>query len=320
MITKDRKILVIGNEMEKMLVANSKYNVDYQIGYKEKNLIGRILRHVWHNLHFPGFCHQFLALDTENLNTYDLIIILEGLYSLDMIRYIRKYNLHCRLILWLWNSSKGMTIHPWYNEYNIFLKEVNPKIRNKLNYEIWSFDHKDCQNYHLKSTQTFCVKYDDLESVTPHYDVTFLGGDKGRLSKLKHLADAFSKMKINYNIKVIPDKKRIYSEIDKTYLMLNTLPYREFLKKELEGKCFLEILQEGQADVSWRALEAQFYKRKLITNCKNIKSYAFYMPNNIFILGQDNINDLRDFLNSPYKEIDDLIVRRYQFDGWLDKI
>ena len=62
-----------------------------------------------------------------------------------------------------------------------------------------------------------------------------------------------------------------------------------------------------------------FLERKLITNNTDIKNYDFYNHDNIFILGEDNINEIKEFINKPYKKIDQDIIDYYDFDQWLNR-
>lgn len=61
-----------------------------------------------------------------------------------------------------------------------------------------------------------------------------------------------------------------------------------------------------------------FYKKKLITNFIKIEEYDFYNKNNIFIIGKDNIECINDFLEKPYKDINEKIVNRYLPKGWIE--
>ena len=86
-----------------------------------------------------------------------------------------------------------------------------------------------------------------------------------------------------------------------------------------ESKCILDYNQEGQVGLSLRPMEALFLERKLITNNTDIKNYDFYNHDNIFILGEDNINEIKEFINKPYKKIDQDIIDYYDFDQWLNR-
>lgn len=318
MLNKNTKILVIGSEKNRFLTINSKYHVDYQVEYKKISRIGRGIRRFWHIGHIPMFSTVFFKLDKKKLDQYDLIILYECLYSFDVIQFIRTYNKHCRLILWLWNSVKGFTITPLYNAHAIFLKIITHRNAKEYNYEIWSFDHMDCEKFTLQYNNQYCAKYDDLNLQDIKYDVLFQGLDKGRLPILKELFKQFEILGISCNLKVIPDKRKNYRKDEFSFLMKQPLPYHAFVQRELQSRCFLEIVQKGQTDITWRAVEAQFYGRKLITNCYSIKNYDFYDPRNIFILGVDSFVNLKKFIETPFHKIDPNIINKYQFDGWIE--
>lgn len=318
MLNKNIKILVIGSEENRFLTINSKYHVDYQVEYKKISRIGRGIRRFWHIGHIPLFSDVFLNLNKKELNKYDLILLYECLYSFDVIQFIRTYNKHCRLILWLWNSVKGFTITPLYDAHKIFHKIITRCNIKKYNYEIWSFDHIDCEKFKLQYNNQYCAKYDDLNLRDIKYDVLFQGLDKGRLPIIKELFKQFKTLGISCNLKVVPDKRKIYPKDEYHFLIKQPLPYHDFVQKELQSRCFLEIVQKGQTDVTWRAVEAQFYERKLITNCPHIKNYDFYDPRNIFILGVDSFTDLKKFIEIPYNKLDSNIMNKYQFDGWIE--
>ena len=60
-------------------------------------------------------------------------------------------------------------------------------------------------------------------------------------------------------------------------------------------------------------------EKKIITNKQDINKYDFYNSNNIFILGKDCIDDLKDFIISPYKDIPYEIEKKYDLEYWVDE-
>lgn len=314
----DKKILIIGNDSGKCLIQESIYHPDYFLDYKPLSKLGRGIRRLWHILGVPKFCNNFVSFSVEELAKYDVIILFQCMYAADMIQLIRQYNSHARLIYWLWNSYKGFTVSPLYNDKKIFNEICSKQFQRKFNFEIWSFDHMDCKRFNLKFNNTFCVKLKRVKSKGVLYDVMFFGIDKDRLHVLKELAKTFQEYGISYDIKVIPDKRKSYPKEDNLYLSKLFLPYPKFVEKEMESRCFLEIVQNGQADITWRAMEAQFYEKKLITNCTGIKQYPFYNPHNIFILGEDSFDNLASFISAPYENLNPNLIRKFQFDGWLE--
>ena len=70
--------------------------------------------------------------------------------------------------------------------------------------------------------------------------------------------------------------------------------------------------------MTWRPLEAMFYRKKLITNFKDIKEYDFYIKDNIFIIGEDDLNNIKNFVNTGYVDISQNIIKKYTIDGWIE--
>lgn len=64
------------------------------------------------------------------------------------------------------------------------------------------------------------------------------------------------------------------------------------------------------------SIRSFFYKKKLITNCAAVKEYDFYCPENIFILGIDKEDELKKFLDIPYKNVN-VNISKYLFSGWI---
>ena len=86
------------------------------------------------------------------------------------------------------------------------------------------------------------------------------------------------------------------------------------------SRSITEIVMSGQEGLTLRAMESIFLKKKLITNNPEIRNKNIYNPNNIFILGEDNIKDLPSFLQKPYQEIDNRIVESYIYSNWLKRL
>ena len=56
----------------------------------------------------------------------------------------------------------------------------------------------------------------------------------------------------------------------------------------------------------------------MITNFKDIKEYDFYIKDNIFIIGEDDLNNIKNFVNTGYVDISQNIIKKYTIDGWIE--
>ena len=68
------------------------------------------------------------------------------------------------------------------------------------------------------------------------------------------------------------------------------MPYTEYLSNEINSNCILEILKEDTASPTFRCWEAVYYNKKLLTNWKGIRSFAYYNPG--FMRYFENENDI----------------------------
>ena len=66
--------------------------------------------------------------------------------------------------------------------------------------------------------------------------------------------------------------------------------------------------------------ESLVHEIKLITDCAWLKNYDFYHPDNIFILGEDEIESLPDFLNKPYIKVESSIEKNIYFTDLVEQI
>ena len=134
----------------------------------------------------------------------------------------------------------------------------------------------------------------------------FLGKPKNRKEKILKLKTEFEKKDLKLNFRIIEKWEKLVS-------------YDKYLEMLSETKCILDYNQDGQTGLSLRPMEALFLEKKLITNNKEIKNYDFYNSNNIFILEEDNIEDIKEFMEKPYKKIDSKIIDYYNFEQWLNR-
>ncbi|WP_054639567.1 hypothetical protein [Lactococcus fujiensis] len=64
-----------------------------------------------------------------------------------------------------------------------------------------------------------------------------------------------------------------------------------------------------------RPIEAGFLKKKLITNNLSIKKEPYYNSNNIFILNENNHDQIKDFLENKFD--DSIDFENYEIENWL---
>lgn len=258
-------------------------------------------------------------LKKMDLNFYDMIIISQVIYPELIIRYVRERNDHCKLYYWMWDSVAFSGKALLYDGAKHW-KKLN-ELRNQCNFGILSFDKSDCERYNLIFHNQIIPIIKNLNvRISDKLSIYFCGYDKGRVLLLKKLGRIFLSYGLRPCFDIVPGKDGCVDNkgYDSFIHKCDRKSYINFLTSELSHGAILEIVQKGQHGITWRPIEAAVYKRKLITNFKDIKKYDFYNPQNIFVIGEDNYDNLVSFLSSEFQEIPPEIINQYCFDGWLD--
>ena len=227
----------------------------------------------------------------NDIGQYDVVILGENGYSKSISRYIRKKNKKCKIVMYFWNKINGA--------YSKHLQDKNID-------EFWTFDKEDAKKYNIKYNSQFYTKNIQLKSKPQEFDILFLGRAKNRKNEIIELKNKLEQQNLKCNFIVIEDEKD-YIEYDK---------YLDLISK---SKCILDYNQKGQTGLTLRPMEALFFNKKLITNNKDIKNYNFYNSKNIFILGENKMEEVDKFLNTPSEKIHEDILNNYDFNSWVEK-
>lgn len=306
----DKKILILSQTTKEdyALMEWKKNGVDVGITLKEHNVLLRAVRRYWMKYHLP-FGHIWYGDWKKQFMDYDMVLIHGTWLAEDIPRWMRKK-------MQRETSKKPSQIIWWY--WNTVVEQDHPDRVSAQDCEKWSFDKQDCETYHMKyNTQYYFASYllPTTEVVT---DVCYLGTDGGRKEKLVALQKQLKAQKITTDFRILVQKIPDSPEEGITYFT-EKVDYAENLRQIAQSKAIVEILREGQSGQTLRPLEAMFHKKKLITNDLRIVEYDYYCPENIFVLGLDDIRRIREFLISPYQEIPEQIKNKYECKTWLER-
>jgi hypothetical protein len=171
-----------------------------------------------------------------------------------------------------------------------------------------TYDELDAEKFGFGwHTQFFNVKpfqqVPSLQNNSFLYDFFFVGYAKNRVEEIQKIHSMLS----SYACLFVTI--RTTSEY---------IPYTRYMEMAMQSRCIVEIVHTGDPSCTLRPLEAMAIRRKLLTNNPAVRNYTFYRPQNIFILGQDNPNDLSDFLHSPFEPLPSDIVESYDVNSWVE--
>ena len=222
---------------------------------------------------------------------YDLFILGENDFNPRFTKYIKKHHSSARIIVFFWNCINI--------GYLPILKDKNVD-------EFWTFDKNDAKKYNMKYNTQFYTKNIKLPVKKIHNDVFFCGRAKDRKVFLNQVKQELEKRNMKYKMHIVKNKWSLIS-------------YKKYLQLVASTNAILDICSGKQIGLSLRCMESIYFEKKLITNNLDIIHYDFYNSNNIFIIGKDNWDHLKEFLNTEYEKIDLKIIEYYDYHNWLDR-
>ena len=250
----------------------------------------RVLRK-FHLSSFLPFKKIWFAEWVKYIQQFQIIILGDAGNTFNVVRYIKKRNPNKRVIVWYRNSVYS---------------SVNPNGIDREKCELWTFDKKDSLLYEMNYNPQFYIPSSIYIERETEYDAFFIGKDKGRLDALLNLEHELKKRGLKTKFCIV--------NYNSEYMTYNLV-----LENISKSKVLIDIQASWQEGITLRPLEALFYKKKLITNNKNIYEYNFYNKNNVFILGKDSIDNIENFIKSPYIDIDQKIIDGYTEKGWANR-
>ena len=203
-----------------------------------------------------------------------------------------------------------------------------PKVFNTITKfdKFYVFDIEDYQKYHsdypnLQLTHNFFFEepLDITEKVqqVKKNDVFYLGSYiEDRMGDLLYIVEKLEQLDLSIDIRLAYWKKINFAN-KHIVSFKHTIDFLEYLNLVKNSKILLDFKVKEHNGLSLRFFESLKYQKKIITNNRSVMEYDFYNPKNIFILHQDNIADLKDFVLSDYDLLPMDLVERYSFKTWL---
>ena len=236
----------------------------------------------------------------KNVDNYSKVIVFDYGLSKCLLKWLKAKVGKNNIRVWLWNVPNISV--KWIKEYaKVYCFDYDFSVKNNIGY-----------------IHQFYFKNLIPEQSSEQVDVFYVGRDKGRFNFLDKLINVFKQTNLTYKIFLYKDNLNEFC--DSNIITNKFMDYNEVISRVCSSKAIIEINLEAQTGITLRALEALYFKKKLITNNENIMNFNFYKPENIFIVGKDDINKLYEFVNSKWCDLPEDIYNQYSFEDWLNKI
>lgn len=229
----------------------------------------------------------------NEIDMYDAIIVRDGMPTY-IVNSIHKRWPDKKIIVYFGNIIRDSS----QKQYLEFAKGITKYI--------FTFDYGDSQHYLIEYAR-MPFTYEVTRSKNQNESVYFFGRDKGRKTQINEIKNVLEQQGISVDFTIVENESQFQT-------------YQEIFDRTSQSKAILEITEIRQNSFSLRVLEALFLQKKIITNNLEIKNTNFYMPNNIFIIGFDDVNLIKEWYNIPYQKIPDEIMYQYSLDCFGGKI
>lgn len=195
------------------------------------------------------------------------------------------------------------------------------------------FDVDDFKTYKSTYPNVFPITnfYFDFETeignnniVKEKKEVFFIGSFvENRIDKIVHLTKIFKDLALKTNINVLVFNKKTHLKYLESGINFTEehLTYLQALEKVKNTDVVLDFADSVHNGLSFRIFETLKYSKKLITTNKLVKNYDFFSPDNILIWDKTiNKEEIKNFLNKDYKNLDKEIVKKYSFSNWIETV
>lgn len=218
------------------------------------------------------------------------------------------------------NSTKNLVGYQWDG-----LRRY-PGIYKKLDFfeSFFVFDPEDLAfNPNFKLMTNFYFDYNLKFNESPENDIFFIGSHiESRMPLLMEISSFLMKAGFQIDINVMgSSKKYIASHYETGITFIKEIfDFKKNYARIENSASILDLLNDVHTGLSLRTFEAIGFRKKLITNNTQVTNYDFYNKNNIFVLGERPIEELKNFLTTPYENLDRNISAKYSFTNWIANI
>lgn len=297
-------LLFFNNEEDEIMKAINEYDtLNAECVFIPINFFLRVIRKIHIKSNLPGIS-IWLGKWKHDISQYDQVICIASMYSYRILKWVKKANKKIRVINYFWDS----------------IAISNYKIKRIKSIENWSFDQNDSTRYGLKYNPQFYVRQKLESNKKCLYDVVYVGSDRNGILKnrrkiLSELYELLSGMDCKCKFCLLTKSNDINPEIK----ISQPIKSDQYNKIVSQGKVLLDIVEEGNEWMTLRPLLALSNKKKVITNNIYIKKEKYYLKDDIFILGEDDKDSIKQFIDSPFTVIPSDNMEYYECAEWIKR-
>lgn len=247
----------------------------------------------------------------------DVVFVVRGqAFDVATLKYLRGCYPNAKFLFYQWDPLCGKRISEILKMYDA----------------AYSFDSADVENnpeFHFRPS-LYLDEYKDIAEKREYkYDVSFVGTlYNNRWPVIKQFMDYFDTHNIKSFFYLYMPSWTLYlwdfirrgTFLSPRKMQFSPMSYLENVDMVKDSKCVLDIVYSKQTGLSMRAFESMAAKRKYITNNADVKKYDFYNESNILVVDLNNLVVPKDFIVSPFEDVDSKILYKYSVVGLVDEL
>ncbi len=285
------------------------YQVDYY-PIEPTTLFYKISRYILKPIYRVSLDRYHHKIINQSLSKeYDKVFFITTHYfSIENLKYLRNSQKNAEFISYHWDSL----IQENYLETVEFFDRT------------YSFDRVDCQKHGIKYLPLFaCGIYNDIEKKELDIDIYIVGsvGNPQRYILVQQFKDycISNDISFNFHLKVTPITylRVLLKGIIPQNVSFRTLKTEVMRDKAMRSRAVLDVPNHEQSGLTMRVIENICIGKKLVTTNVNIINEPFFDKNQVFLLGVDDMKDLKAFIRSDYKPKE---YPELKLESWLRNI
>ncbi len=247
----------------------------------------------------------------------DIVFVIKGQWMTDeVLRGLRERYRAASFRIYQWDSIATFPDQ----------EKINPHFD-----KIFTFDPVDSEKRKWLYRPLFFKTEECERSEDKRYDLIFLCSMHTRrmqiLIALKELSERYGKKlfayiyvpRLQYIKEAVLKRSPLYKGASEA-LHFASLSMDKTKDIYNHTRCFVDYTFPQQNGLSMRTIESLGHRCKLITNNRHVKDTDFYDPANVFIYNPDEFFVPKEFIEEPYKDIDEAVYERYSLEGFLRDI
>ena len=259
----------------------------YKVHFSDRvnNIIELPFKEIWIDRRINYYSKILSNMDTDNEKL--CFILFSDCLQLEQYGFSKKLKTKfpdCRIVYYFQDLiSQDVS-------KQVFIKNIPSQIDL-----VYTFDYADAENYGLEF-HDIPYSYPQKESCeNVQYDISFVGAAKNRLNDIIAVYEKLKKQNLKSFFYIVgaDDKAK---ESGQDFVYGPPLKYYDYLKIVEKSKCILEIMQKEGTGSTIRLGESIMYDKLLISNNKALKKSAFYNPQYMLCIDDDDYSSISEFV------------------------